>query len=91
LHILLKIAPWEAALGAKITVPTLEGDVVMTIPPGTQGGQVFRLKHKGLPRRKGERGHVFVKTEIAIPRHLSSREKELFEQLSRETGFKPRG
>ena len=91
LYTLLKLAPWEACLGAKITVPTLEGDVVMTIPPGTQGGQVFRLKHKGLPRRKGERGHLFVKTEIAIPKHLPSREKELIEQLARETSFKPRG
>ena len=59
LHTLLKLAPWEACLGAKITVPTLEGDVVMTIPPGTQGGQVFRLKHKGLPRRKGGAGASF--------------------------------
>jgi curved DNA-binding protein len=91
LHTLIKLAPWEASLGAKITVPTLEGDVVMTIPPGTQSGMVFRLKHKGLPRRKGERGHLFVKTEIAIPKHLSPREKELLEQLSRESSFKPRG
>ncbi len=90
LHTLVKLAPWEAALGTKITVPTLKGDVVMTIPSGTQGGQVFRLKHKGLPRRKGEGGHLFVKTEIAIPKHLSPREKELLEQLSRESSFKPR-
>ena len=90
LHILVKLTPWEAALGTKLTVPTLKGDVVMTVPPGTQGGQIFRLKHKGLPRRKGEGGHLFVKTEIAVPKHLSPREKELLEQLSRESSFKPR-
>ncbi len=90
LHTGLKLSPWEASLGAKITVPTLDGDVVMTIPPGTQGGQVFRLKHKGLGRTRGERGHLFVKTEIVVPKKLSPRGKELMEELAQETAFNPR-
>ncbi|MFH0881071.1 MAG: DnaJ C-terminal domain-containing protein [Lentisphaerota bacterium] len=84
------IAPWEAALGAKIVIPVLEGNVTLTIPPGTQGGQRFRLRGKGLPDRNGQNGEMFVTVHIAIPDLLSPREKELFEQLAKESAFHPR-
>lgn len=87
----LALTPWEAALGGKIVVPTLDGNATLTIPPGTQGGQRFRLRGKGLPDRSGQnRGELFVTIRIAIPDRLSPREKELFEQLASESTFKPR-
>jgi curved DNA-binding protein len=86
----LPIAPWEAALGAKVSVPTLDGQVEMTIPAGAQGGQRLRLRGQGLNRRRGERGDEYVKLKIVIPRGLSSTEKELFEKLAAESRFDAR-
>jgi molecular chaperone DnaJ len=73
----------EAVLGAEKRIPTLDGDVVMKIPPGTQSGSVFRLKGKGIPRlREGGTGDELVKASVAIPSRLSPRERELFEALA---------
>lgn len=86
----LEIAPWDAALGAKLTVPTPHGSVTMTIPPGTSSGQKLRLKYKGLPHRGGnEAGDLFVRIRIVVPRELTPREHELFEKLKSESNFKP--
>jgi DnaJ-class molecular chaperone len=84
------IAPWEAALGGKVTVPTLDGSVEMTIPPGAQTGQRLRLRGRGLSKRGGGRGDEYVKLKIVVPRKLTAREKELFDQLASESHFKPR-
>ena len=84
------VAPWEAALGGEVPVQTLTGTVEMKIPPGTQGNQVFRLRGKGLPKRRGDGGDLYVTARIAIPRRLSPREKELFEELARVSSWKPR-
>src|SRR5207237_6317819 len=54
----LKIAPWQAALGAELTIPTLEGNVRLKIPSGTQSGQRFRLRERGLPTSSGKRGDL---------------------------------
>jgi curved DNA-binding protein len=86
----LPVAPWEAALGAKVTVPTLDGSVEMTIPPGTQGGARLRLRHQGLNKRGGGRGDEYVKIRIVIPPRLTAKEKELFEKLAAESRFNPR-
>jgi curved DNA-binding protein len=86
----LPIAPWEAALGANVSVPTLDGQVEMTIPAGAQGGQRLRLRGQGLNRRRGGRGDEYVKLKIVIPRRLSSTEKELFEKLAAESRFDAR-
>ena len=90
LDLVLPIAPWEAALGAKIRIPTLEGRAALTIPPGTQGGARLRLPGKGLPDKHGSRGDIFVNVRIAIPDRPTPREKALFEQLARESSFQPR-
>ena len=84
------VAPWEAALGAKVDVATLDGDVSMTIPAGTQSGQTLRLRGKGLPRQRGLDGDLLVTVSIAVPRKLTEDERRLFEQLSRESQFRPR-
>ena len=86
----LPVAPWEAALGATVTVPTLDGPVEMKIPPGTQGGQRLRLRGQGLNRRGGGRGDEFVKLNIVIPSKLTAKEKELFEKLAAESRFRAR-
>lgn len=75
----------SAALGAKIDVPTLDGKVQMTIPPGTQSGSVFRLKEKGIVRMRGDskrRGDQLVKVKVEIPKKLSSRQKELLREFA---------
>jgi DnaJ-class molecular chaperone len=86
----LPVAPWEAALGAKVMVPTLEGPVEMTIPPGTQGGQRLRLRGQGLNRRGGGRGDQYARLKIVIPPTLTAQEKEILEKLGAASQFNPR-
>ncbi len=71
-----------AALGGKVTVPTLTGTVDLTIPKGTQGGQRLRLPQKGLPK-KGGRGDLFVRIKIRVPKKLDDKGKALVEELKR--------
>jgi len=78
----MPISMVQAALGAKVDVPTLDGIVKMTIPPGTQTGKLFRLKGKGVPDlRSGRRGDEIVRIIVETPRNLSRRQKELLEQF----------
>lgn len=89
----LAVSPWEAALGTKAPVSTLDGEVLVTVPPGSQSGQRLRLRGKGLPKRAGAgdgRGDLIAELRIMVPKELSARERELFEQLSRESRFDPR-
>ena len=86
----LPVAPWEAALGTTVSVPTLEGRVEMKIPAGTSGGQKLRLRGKGLGRGS-KKGDQLVQVVIKVPKQLSEKEKELFEQLAAESRFQPRG
>jgi DnaJ-class molecular chaperone len=86
----LPVAPWEAALGAKISVPTLDGPVEMTVPGGSQGGQRLRLRNRGLNRRGGGRGDEYVRLKIVNPPALAPKERELFEKLAAESRFNPR-
>ena len=86
----LPLAPWEAVLGAKVRLPTPDGDATLTLPPGTQGGTRLRLAGKGLPDKSGARGDVFANVRIAVPHPPTAKEKALFEQLARESSFQPR-
>lgn len=85
-----ELTPWEAALGAEISVPTLEGHVEIKIPAGTQSGQKLRVRGRGLPHRNGGKGDLFVVTKIVVPAKLSDAERKLWEQLKRESKFRPR-
>jgi curved DNA-binding protein len=87
----LDLAPWEAALGAEISVPTLDGRVKLKISPGMQGGQKLRVRGRGLPQRDGTRGDLIVVTQIAVPAKATDAEKKLWEQLAHESKFNPRG
>ena len=74
----------QAALGAKLTVPTVDGEESLTIPAGTQPGKVFRLKGKGVPRlRRNGRGDELVFIGIGIPRNLTGEQRELMEKLAK--------
>ena len=76
-----------AALGGEVRVPTLKGSVTMKVPPGTQGGQVFRLAGQGMPRLKGSGyGDLYARARITVPRTLTARERELLQQLAQLHG-----
>jgi len=79
----------EAALGANVQVPTLNGPVTMKVPAGTPSGKTFRLKGKGAPR-KGGHGDLLVTAEIEVPSKLSKKERELLQQLDESRAESPR-
>lgn len=88
----LAVAPWEAAAGAKVPFSTLDGEVKLTVPPGTSSGSKLRLKGKGLPKKDAERGNLTVEIIVAMPSDLSAEEKTLLEQWSAlRPGWTPRG
>src|SRR6266516_1235060 len=82
----VKIDPWQAVLGTELLVPTLEGKVRLKIPPGTQGGQRFRLRERGLPGVSGKRGDLYVVVQINVPKKLTEREKEIWRELAKLQG-----
>jgi curved DNA-binding protein len=85
-----ELAPWEAVLGANLSVPALDGRVNIKIPPGTQNGQKLRVRGHGLPARNGAHGDLMVVARIAVPAKVSEAEKKMWEQLARESKFNPR-
>ena len=76
----------QAALGAQVEVPTLDGKVKMRVPPGTQSGKLFRLKGKGIPRGEASRGDQHVRVVVETPTNPTPRQRELLEQLAKESG-----
>ncbi|MBU1003780.1 MAG: DnaJ domain-containing protein [Proteobacteria bacterium] len=85
----LPLAPWEAALGATVQVPTLDGTVEMTIPAGVSSGQKLRLRGKGLGSGPG-RGDQMLRVMVKTPKELSAEQRELWQRLSEESDFTPR-
>jgi curved DNA-binding protein len=85
-----ELAPWEAVLGASFSVPTLDGHVAIRIPAGTQNGQKLRVRGRGLPQRGGDPGDLIVVARVAVPAQVTEPERKLWEQLARESRFKPR-
>ncbi len=83
IHCSIRISFPQAALGASIRVPTLEGEETLTIPAGTQSGNIFRLKGKGIPSVNGRgRGDQFVSVNIVTPKKLNREQRGLLEQLA---------
>ena len=72
----------EAALGTRITVPTLDEPVTLKIPPGTESGRTFRVRGKGAPRGRGGRGDLLVTVDVAVPRKLTRTQRKLLEQYA---------
>ena len=90
LELEVPLAPWEAALGAEIEVPTLEGKVKMKVPAGSKAGQKLRLAGKGLPKPGGGAGDLYAVLNIAVPGTLTERETELYQALREASRFNPR-
>lgn len=86
----LPIAPWEAVLGAKVPFKTLDGEVRLTIPAGSQSGLRLRLGGRGANRADGSRGDLFAIVDIETPTNLTPEERELWEKLQQVSSFNPR-
>jgi len=84
----LPISPWEAALGAKITVPTLAGKISLTIPSGAKSGQKMRLKGRGLPSKTP--GDQIIILQIMTPPADNAKAQQLYQQMAEELNFNPR-
>lgn len=87
----LPITPWEAALGAKVPVRTLDQEVVIAVPAGSQSGQKLRIRSKGLPMKSGEHADLLVELKIVVPKTVTDQERALFEELGKVSNFSPRG
>jgi curved DNA-binding protein len=85
----LPITPSEAVLGAQVEVPTLDGLVKMSTPPGVKSGQRLRLANKGYPTGEGERGDQIVEIQIIMPKDITDEERDLYEKL-RQIELNPR-
>jgi len=86
----LPITPPEAALGAAVEIPTLEGKVKLRVPPSSHSGQRLRLAGRGLPKPGTGNGDLLAILKIVTPAHLSERERSLYEQLAAASDFNPR-
>jgi len=84
------VTVWEAALGASVEVPLMDGKVSLKVPAGTQSGQRLRLREKGLPKRGGGRGDLYAVVKIMVPKQPSAKERELFEEMAKVSNFNPR-
>lgn len=86
----LPLAPWEAILGSTIKVPTLDGPVEMRVPPGSQGGQMLRLRGKGLAKQVGGQGDQYVRLKIVVSTKPTEKETGLLKEMAAESSFEPR-
>ncbi len=91
IHVYLPLAPWEAALGTRVSIDTPGGEAKVTVPPGTSSGRRLRLRGRGLPAPRGEGGDLFAEVRILVPPSLSAEERRLFEELAATSSFDPRG
>jgi curved DNA-binding protein len=90
LYLDLPLTVTEAALGATIKVPTLEGAVNLKVPEGIASGQKLRIGKRGLPKHNQEHGDLYAVIQIVVPAKLSDRERELFKELAEASTFNPR-
>ncbi|HEY2665560.1 MAG TPA: DnaJ C-terminal domain-containing protein [Actinomycetota bacterium] len=87
----LRLAPWEAALGASVTIEGPGGEAKLKVPAGTSSGRRLRLKGRGLPNPKGRPGDLYAEARIMVPPRLNAKERDLFQQLAAVSDFDPRG
>jgi curved DNA-binding protein len=81
LSVTVPIPAWDAALGGRVPVPTIDGEVQMTVPAGQSSGQRLRLKGKGLPRRGGGQGDLYAVLQVVVPKQLTPEQERLFQRL----------
>ena len=92
IYVSVAVSATEAALGAKIEVPTIDGRALLKIPPGTQSGQKLRLREKGVPSasKEGQRGDEIVEVKITVPMPRDERTKEILRELAKLNPEDPR-
>jgi curved DNA-binding protein len=90
LYVDLPVAPWEAALGAEVPVPTLAGSLRLKVPHGSSSGRRLRLRGQGLPSADGSAGDLYAVLAVHVPKRLTKKECELFEELASVSHFDPR-
>jgi molecular chaperone DnaJ len=92
IYVSVPVSATEAALGAKIEVPTIDGRALLKIPPGTQSGQKLRLREKGVPSasKEGQRGDEIVEVKITVPMPHDERTKEILRELAKLNPEDPR-
>ncbi len=86
----LYITPWEAALGTKLNINSIDEEILLYIPQGTESGENICLKGKGYLNGRGGRGDLFVNVQIMIPKSITEKEKIIFEQLREISKYNPR-
>jgi curved DNA-binding protein len=86
----IPVAPWEAALGGTVPVPTLDGSAKVKVPAGSSSGRRLRLRGEGMPGPGGRKGDLYASVRIVVPKALGKRERELFEELAAVSRFDPR-
>ena len=86
----LPLLPWEAVLGTDVMVPTLAGPISLRIPAGSQPSQRLRLRGKGLPKRDGTSGDLYVRLALVAPKTVGPRERELYNELAKLSSEDPR-
>jgi curved DNA-binding protein len=86
----LPLAPWEAALGGSVPVPTPAGGTKVEVPPGSSTGRRLRLRGQGMPNPRGRPGDLFAEVKVMVPPRPTDAERELFARLSEVSDFDPR-
>lgn len=86
----LKLSPWEAALGTKVDINTIDGMAEVCVPQGIQSGDKVKIQNKGYKDGKGGRGDLIAEVKIMVPKDLELDEKEMFEKLKDMSRFNPR-
>jgi curved DNA-binding protein len=90
LYLDLPLAPWEAALGATVEIPTLSGPVSLKVPAGISAARKLRLAGRGLPKPRGGAGDLIAVAQIVVPAQIGEPERELYQQLAAASDFNPR-
>lgn len=86
----LFLTPWEAALGKRVSIDTIDDTVSLYVPPGIQSGEKVRIPQKGYKDGRGSRGDLIAEVKTVVPKKLTEDEKELFEKLKSISDFNPR-
>ena len=86
----LFLTPWEAALGKRVSIESIDDTVSLYVPPGIQSGEKVRIPQKGYKDGRGSRGDLIAEVKTVVPKKLTEDEKELFEKLKNISNFNPR-
>lgn len=89
IHVNLYITPWDAALGAKLSVTGIDGEVSLLIPRGTQSGNKISIPDKGYYVNEKQRGNLVIETQVVVPKQISEEERILFTKLKKISKFNP--